>query len=158
MALHHGSSEDRIRDTDANPFVGEANPAFGSRVTPPRQRLANDPVPSEVAYQLIHDELLLGSARLNLATFVTTCGLHRGWPRVRISRDHRILAVRRNSASRHARRVGRGLARDRSSAALALAVAVVVVKGVAGLLALLLLSPARPRWRIIVGPSTVSAP
>ena len=107
MALHHGSSEDRIRDTDANPFVGEANPAFGSRVTPPRQRLANDPVPSEVAYQLIHDELLLGSARLNLATFVTTCGLHRGWPRVRISRDHRILAVRRNSASRHARRVGR---------------------------------------------------
>jgi glutamate decarboxylase len=73
MALHHGSSEDRIRDTDANPFVGEANPAFGSRVTPPRQRLADDPVPSEVAYQVIHDELLLdGSARLNLASFVTT--------------------------------------------------------------------------------------
>jgi len=73
MALHHGSSEDRIRDTNANPFVGEANPAFGSRVTPPRQRLADDPVPSEVAYQVIHDELLLdGSARLNLASFVTT--------------------------------------------------------------------------------------
>ena len=31
------------------------------------------PVPPDVAYQLIHDELLLdGSARLNLATFVTT--------------------------------------------------------------------------------------
>jgi glutamate decarboxylase len=30
-------------------------------------------VPADVAYQLIHDELLLdGSARLNLATFVTT--------------------------------------------------------------------------------------
>jgi glutamate decarboxylase len=73
MALHHGSSEDRVRDTDANPFVGEANPAFGSRVTPPLQRLANDPVPSDVAYQVIHDELLLdGSARLNLASFVTT--------------------------------------------------------------------------------------
>ncbi len=73
MALHHGSSEDRIRDADANPFVGEANPPFGSRVTPPRQRLANDPMAPEVAYQLIHDELLLdGSARLNLATFVTT--------------------------------------------------------------------------------------
>ncbi len=62
-----------MRDNDANPFVGEANPAFGSRVAAPRQRLANDPVPSDVAYQLIHDELLLdGSARLNLATFVTT--------------------------------------------------------------------------------------
>jgi glutamate decarboxylase len=73
MALHHGSSEDGMRDTDANPFVGEANPAFGSRVAPPRQRLADDPVPSDVAYQVIHDELLLdGSARLNLATFVTT--------------------------------------------------------------------------------------
>jgi amino acid transporter len=43
------------------------------------------------------------------------------------------------------------LARDRRSAALALAVAVAVVKSVAGLLALLLLSPARRRWRIIVG-------
>jgi glutamate decarboxylase len=62
-----------MRDTDANPFVGEANPAFGSRVAPPRQRLADDPVPPEVAYQVIHDELLLdGSARLNLASFVTT--------------------------------------------------------------------------------------
>ena len=36
-------------------------------------RLADDPVDADVAYQLIHDELLLdGSARLNLATFVTT--------------------------------------------------------------------------------------
>jgi Protein of unknown function (DUF3995) len=49
------------------------------------------------------------------------------------------------------------LARDRSSAALALAVAVVVVKSVAGLLALLLLGPARPRWRIIVGLDILAA-
>jgi glutamate decarboxylase len=35
--------------------------------------MADDPVPPEVAYQVIHDELLLdGSSRLNLATFVTT--------------------------------------------------------------------------------------
>ncbi len=51
----------------------EANPALGLRLTPPKSRLAQEPVPAEVAYQLIHDELLLdGSARLNLATFVTT--------------------------------------------------------------------------------------
>ena len=51
----------------------EANPALRQRVTPPKHRLAQDPVPADVAYQLIHDELLLdGSARLNLATFVTT--------------------------------------------------------------------------------------
>jgi glutamate decarboxylase len=88
MALHHGSSEDGMRDTDANPFVGEANPAFGSRVAPPRQRLADDPVPSDVAYQVIHDELLLdGSARLNLATFVTT------WMEVAKSRVHLDLGA-----------------------------------------------------------------
>jgi glutamate decarboxylase len=35
--------------------------------------MADEPVPPEVAYQVIHDELLLdGSSRLNLATFVTT--------------------------------------------------------------------------------------
>ena len=39
----------------------------------PEIALADDPVPPDVAYQLIKDELLLdGSARLNLATFVTT--------------------------------------------------------------------------------------
>jgi glutamate decarboxylase len=51
----------------------EANPALGERLTLPKARLAPNPVPADVAYQLIHDELLLdGSARLNLATFVTT--------------------------------------------------------------------------------------
>ncbi len=50
-----------------------ANPALDHEVAPPLRKLAKDPVPAEVAYQLVHDELLLdGSARLNLATFVTT--------------------------------------------------------------------------------------
>ena len=61
------------RETDSNPFLGTADPAFAQRLVPPRDRLGDDPVPADSAYQLIHDELLLdGSARLNLATFVTT--------------------------------------------------------------------------------------
>jgi glutamate decarboxylase len=74
MPLHRKSAADQSEHaSDANPFVGEANPAYGQRARPPRNQLADDPVPPEVAYQLIHDELLLdGSARLNLATFVTT--------------------------------------------------------------------------------------
>jgi len=74
MPLHHGHephSEERAHV--CNPFLTEANPALGEDVVPPRHRLANGPVPAEVAYQLVHDELLLdGNARLNLATFVTT--------------------------------------------------------------------------------------
>jgi glutamate decarboxylase len=74
MALHRpGKDSHPTRIADANPFVGQANPAFGQQIRLPRERLAADPVPPEVAYQLIHDELLLdGSSRLNLATFVTT--------------------------------------------------------------------------------------
>ncbi len=54
-------------------MVTEANPALGERIEPPKTKLARDAVPADVAYQLIKDELLLdGSARLNLATFVTT--------------------------------------------------------------------------------------
>ncbi len=46
---------------------------MGARLVPPKHRLAADPVPADVAYQLVHDELMLdGSAQLNLATFVTT--------------------------------------------------------------------------------------
>jgi glutamate decarboxylase len=73
MPLHQSASSRPSSSSDANPFVGEANPAFGQRVRPPRDRLADDPVPPEAAYQLIHDELLLdGNSKLNLATFVTT--------------------------------------------------------------------------------------
>jgi glutamate decarboxylase len=39
----------------------------------PRHRLPEGELPPDVAYQIIHDELMLdGNARLNLATFVTT--------------------------------------------------------------------------------------
>jgi glutamate decarboxylase len=73
MALHHGSSSRQSAGRSSNPLVTEANPAFGERLATPKHQLAADPVPADVAYQLIHDELLLdGSARLNLATFVTT--------------------------------------------------------------------------------------
>ncbi len=39
----------------------------------PRHRLRQEGMPAELAYQVVHDELMLdGHARLNLATFVTT--------------------------------------------------------------------------------------
>jgi glutamate decarboxylase len=39
----------------------------------PRHRIPESELPPEVAYQIIHDELMLdGNARMNLATFVTT--------------------------------------------------------------------------------------
>jgi glutamate decarboxylase len=73
MALHRGSAPTPARGGPSNPLMTEANPALGERLSPPKSRFAQDPVPPDVAYQLIHDELLLdGSARLNLATFVTT--------------------------------------------------------------------------------------
>lgn len=75
MALHGDNVPSRRTDTHSggNPFVGIANPAYGQEVSPPLRALAKEPVPADVAYQLVHDELLLdGSARLNLATFVTT--------------------------------------------------------------------------------------
>jgi glutamate decarboxylase len=74
MPLHNGSSGPVTASvSDANPFVGTANPARGEAISTPHSRLRDDPVDADVAYQLIHDELLLdGSARLNLATFVTT--------------------------------------------------------------------------------------
>jgi glutamate decarboxylase len=73
MALHRGSHPDESVTRSSNAMLTEANPALGERLTPPKSRLAQAPVPADVAYQLISNELLLdGSARLNLATFVTT--------------------------------------------------------------------------------------
>ena len=73
MGLHKGSSGRHQRRHGSNPFVVDANPSVTADVSPPRDRLALKPVPPDVAYQLVHDELLLdGNARLNLATFVTT--------------------------------------------------------------------------------------
>src|SRR5579875_1692905 len=75
MAMH-GHPVPRRGDSlrgEGNAFAGSANPAVDREVLLPTDKLGADPVPPEVAYQLIHDELLLdGSARLNLATFVTT--------------------------------------------------------------------------------------
>src|ERR1700746_789860 len=39
----------------------------------PRHKLTESELPPEVAYQIVHDELMLdGNARLNVATFVST--------------------------------------------------------------------------------------
>ncbi|MCW2522958.1 MAG: glutamate decarboxylase [Frankiales bacterium] len=73
MALHHGSDPTPADQLSINAVLTDANPALAERVSLPKSQLAAAPVPPDVAYQLIHDELLLdGSARLNLATFVTT--------------------------------------------------------------------------------------
>ncbi len=88
MALHSGSAAkpnahsaqlsakpatEPTAERSSNPLVTEANPAYGARLETPKSRLAANSVPADVAYQLIQDELMLdGSARLNLATFVTT--------------------------------------------------------------------------------------
>jgi glutamate decarboxylase len=45
----------------------------GEKVTVPRHRLPDGPMLPEMAYEIVHDELMLdGNAHLNLATFVTT--------------------------------------------------------------------------------------
>ncbi|MDG6109536.1 glutamate decarboxylase [Dactylosporangium aurantiacum] len=73
MVLHKVLPPRRRQGADGNPFATVANPALDQRVTAPRDALAEDPVPADAAYQLVHDELMLdGNARLNLATFVTT--------------------------------------------------------------------------------------
>jgi glutamate decarboxylase len=86
MALHSGkvprqhapqqqqhASRQHAPARGANPFATVANPALDQQLTPPLHALADDPVPADTAWQLIHDELMLdGNARLNLATFVTT--------------------------------------------------------------------------------------
>jgi glutamate decarboxylase len=76
MALHGGAVPSHSTESGrraGNPLAGLANPALEAELSPPMHALGAHPVPPEVAYQLVHDELLLdGSARLNLATFVTT--------------------------------------------------------------------------------------
>ncbi len=72
MALHTGSSEP-THPPHTNPMATLASPAVGDAFALPEISLNEDPVPPDIAYQLIREELLLdGSARLNLATFVTT--------------------------------------------------------------------------------------
>jgi glutamate decarboxylase len=54
----------------------EVNPLYATGATRsgvPKLRIPGEPMDPEVAYQIVHDELMLdGNARLNLATFVTT--------------------------------------------------------------------------------------
>src|SRR3954453_5773119 len=68
MPLQHPSTASRrSSDISVAPMYSAEPRAI------PRHRLSTDGVPPDVAYQLIHDELMLdGNARLNLATFVST--------------------------------------------------------------------------------------
>lgn len=75
MAMHGDNVPARTSSAwhDATASLGAGDPALEHEISPPLNALAPDAVPADVAYQLVHDELLLdGSARLNLATFVTT--------------------------------------------------------------------------------------
>ena len=68
MPLKHPRLTERTRSEIAVP------PLFGLEATTiPCHELAASELPADVAYQIIHDELMLdGNARLNVATFVTT--------------------------------------------------------------------------------------
>ncbi|MBN9793203.1 glutamate decarboxylase [Pseudonocardia sp. TMWB2A] len=65
----HSPSEDRGEDRAV-----PVNPVFAAEpVDIPRFRIPDTGMHPEIAYQVVHDELMLdGNARLNLATFVTT--------------------------------------------------------------------------------------
>jgi glutamate decarboxylase len=69
MALKHPQAQNGPTTSELSlPPVGMLE---GCRV--PRHELPTGELPPEVAYQIIHDELMIdGNARLNLATFVTT--------------------------------------------------------------------------------------
>ena len=67
MALHRKTDDDT--PIELNPMYSQQ----GETVHAPRHALPKHELDPDVAYQLLHDELMLdGNARLNLATFVTT--------------------------------------------------------------------------------------
>jgi len=70
MPLSHPSHH---QDQPGNAEVS-VNPIFAREpVTIPRNRMPDGELDTSIAYQVVHDELMLdGNARLNLATFVTT--------------------------------------------------------------------------------------
>src|SRR6202050_2522765 len=69
MALHHRANDDPDATIEIHPLY--ARPGEAQSV-PTLHLPRGEPLP-DVAYQIVHDELMLdGNARLNLATFVTT--------------------------------------------------------------------------------------
>ena len=68
MTLKHPNTPPRADGDIAVP------PLFSSEsLRIPRHALPEGEMPPDVAYQIIHDELMLdGNARLNVATFVST--------------------------------------------------------------------------------------
>ncbi|MEV4561310.1 glutamate decarboxylase [Kitasatospora sp. NPDC049285] len=73
MALHKGQGHEDERRLPFSPLHVLTDPLGAMQVAPPLHRMPRVPIPPSVAYQLIHDELMLdGNAKLNLATFVTT--------------------------------------------------------------------------------------
>jgi glutamate decarboxylase len=69
MALHHRAHDDPDATIDINPLYSGP----GQTQTVPKLHLPKGELPPDLAYQIVHDELMLdGNARLNLATFVTT--------------------------------------------------------------------------------------
>jgi glutamate decarboxylase len=68
MALKHPAVPARThRDLSVDPMLTADGPSI------PRNSLARSGLAPEVAYQVVHDELMVdGNARMNLATFVTT--------------------------------------------------------------------------------------
>jgi glutamate decarboxylase len=69
MALHHRANDDPDATIEINPLY--ARPGEAQSV--PKLHLPRGELLPDVAYQIVHDELMLdGNARLNLATFVTT--------------------------------------------------------------------------------------
>ena len=68
MALSHPEGPPRSNDDDLGVALFTLE---GTKI--PRHRIPEGEIPPDVAYQIIHDELMIdGNARLNLATFVTT--------------------------------------------------------------------------------------
>ena len=64
---------DRSDHLGLNTFVEGKLAAANLPIEVPRNRLADTGLGSNLAYQIIHDHLMLdGNARLNLATFVGT--------------------------------------------------------------------------------------
>jgi glutamate decarboxylase len=67
MTLKHPAAAQRTADLVVAPIFCR------ERERIPRHTLPGDELPPEVAYQIVHDELMLdGNARMNLATFVST--------------------------------------------------------------------------------------